>query len=180
SSALSSRATPPSPAAPAPSRCSTTGSAPPASSASSSPARRSPPSPGRTKEPAPQRARECRTSSAGAAFHAPGRGIVRTRSAMRNVHDLVSATAAATARDRFLIAARRGERMEESPDQLAALLEASAALDSAGIAYALIGGIAVGIHSEVPRATQDVDVAVPSDAARTAVVEALSGAGFEL
>ncbi|HXJ65370.1 MAG TPA: hypothetical protein VNN79_16565 [Actinomycetota bacterium] len=59
---------------------------------------------------------------------------------MRSARESVSATAAATRRDRLLIAARRGEDMEGSPDQQSALIQAAAALDRAGIAYALIGG----------------------------------------
>ena len=44
--------------------------------------------------------------------------------------------------------------------------------------FALIGGVAVGIHSGVPRATADVDVAVLSSAERGAVRMALERAGF--
>jgi hypothetical protein len=99
---------------------------------------------------------------------------------MQRANETVSATAAATGRDRLLIAARKGERMEDAPYQLAALVSAAEALEAAGIAYAFVGGIAVGIHSEVLRATQDVDVAVPTEAPRDAVAAALVGAGFEL
>src|SRR6266487_4120738 len=99
---------------------------------------------------------------------------------MRSAHEQVAATARATARERLLIAARRGGAMEGSGDQLASLLDAARALSDAGIAHALIGGIAVGIHSEVPRATQDIDIAVASNVPRDTVVAALTAAGFEL
>jgi hypothetical protein len=99
---------------------------------------------------------------------------------MRSAHDQVAAIAAATVRDRLLIAARRGERMDRPADQLAALVDVARALETAAIPYALIGGIAVGIHSEVPRATQDIDIAIPTTVARESVVSALTAAGFEL
>ena len=70
--------------------------------------------------------------------------------------------------------------MEPAGDQLQALLDLVAALDDAAIPYALIGGIAVGIHSAQPRATVDVDVAVTSSVARPDLIEALSAAGFDL
>jgi hypothetical protein len=90
--------------------------------------------------------------------------------------------AAASARDHILIAARRGggADMIQTPDKLAALLDAAQALDSIGAAYALIGGVAVGIHAGVPRATLDTDLAVVSTVPRTAVIEAMQGAGLAL
>ena len=90
------------------------------------------------------------------------------------------AIAAAGARDRRLIAARRGQggEMSEAAAQLVALADTVRALDDAGIAHALIGGLAVGVHSGVPRATLDVDFAVATGAGRAAVVAALTGGGF--
>lgn len=70
--------------------------------------------------------------------------------------------------------------MDGAGDQLASLVDAARALTDAGIAHALIGGIAVGIHSEVPRATQDIDIAVASTAPTQTVIAALTMAGFEL
>ncbi len=63
--------------------------------------------------------------------------------------------AAVTARDRTLIAAHhKGDaHMVEIPDKVVALLDVVRALDSIKVSYALVGGIAVGIHSGVPRAT---------------------------
>lgn len=97
---------------------------------------------------------------------------------MRDVAGVVGKIAAATARDRALIAAKRGDVMTEPGDQTLALRDATAALDAANIGYAVIGGIAVGIHSEVPRATQDVDIAVSTSHQREAVAATLERAGF--
>ena len=63
--------------------------------------------------------------------------------------------------------------------QLTALQEAVTALKAAGIGCALIGGIAVGVRAGIPRATMDVDLAVPTSVPRTQVVAALVDAGFE-
>lgn len=68
--------------------------------------------------------------------------------------------------------------MQPEPDKLAALIDTVRALDAAGLPYALIGGLAVGIHAAVPRATIDVDVAVHLGAGREAAVGALERAGL--
>jgi hypothetical protein len=70
--------------------------------------------------------------------------------------------------------------MDGPGDQLEALVDLARALAAAEIPYALIGGLAVGIHSETPRATQDVDVAIPSTVPRETLVSALVSAGFAL
>jgi len=90
------------------------------------------------------------------------------------------AIAAATARDRLLIGALRHEGgiMAEAPDKVAALLDAARVLDAIGAAYALIGGVAVGIHSGVPRATADTDIAVVSTIDRGELGRVLARAGF--
>ena len=64
-------------------------------------------------------------------------------------------------------------------DQLAALVDLVRALSDASIPYALIGAIAVGIHTDFPRATNDVDVAVATPA-RAEVIAALTSAGFSV
>lgn len=64
-------------------------------------------------------------------------------------------------------------------DKLAALVDAARALRGAEAGFALIGGVAVGHHSGVPRATLDVDLAVVSSAQRQHLVRALVRAGFE-
>lgn len=76
------------------------------------------------------------------------------------------------------MAAEVHESMGES-HQLTALQEAVAALKVAGIGCALIGGIAVGVRAGIPRATMDVDLAVPTRVPRTQVVAVLVDAGFE-
>jgi hypothetical protein len=86
-----------------------------------------------------------------------------------------------TTRERLLIASTRGVAMvDEAPDKLAALVDAVRALDRLGAPHALIGGVAVGLRSGVPRATIDTDLAVRSTVERTTVVETLSAAGLRL
>jgi hypothetical protein len=87
---------------------------------------------------------------------------------------------AATERERVLIAARRGDDVStgEAPEKISALLDAARVLDAAGARFALIGGVAVGIHSGVPRATIDVDLAVRSSVDRATLSRALTSAGF--
>jgi hypothetical protein len=83
-------------------------------------------------------------------------------------------------RERRLIESYRGEgpSMAAEAEKLTALVDTARALDTASIPYALIGGLAVGIHSGTPRATLDVDVAAASTAGRVRVAAALEGAGF--
>lgn len=70
--------------------------------------------------------------------------------------------------------------MDESPDKLAALADVIRALDRLGASHAVVGGVAVGIRSGVPRATVDTDIAVRSTVERSAITEALTGAGLEI
>jgi hypothetical protein len=87
----------------------------------------------------------------------------------------------ATERDLRLIAASRGETdMLDSPDKIAALADVCRILEAARAGHAVIGGVAVGIRSGVPRATLDTDLAVTSSVDRAAILSALRGAGFEL
>jgi predicted nucleotidyltransferase len=65
----------------------------------------------------------------------------------------------------------RGDTKEGPLRQVIAVLEA------AHTAYALIGGVAVQLHSEEPRTTLDIDLAVPTFAEIPAL--ALTSAGFE-
>jgi hypothetical protein len=58
-----------------------------------------------------------------------------------------------------------------------ALLQLARVLDEAGVAYAIIGGIAMQVHQDEPRSTLDIDVAVCDRRAIPAV--ALSAAGFQ-
>lgn len=70
--------------------------------------------------------------------------------------------------------------MDESPDKLLALADVIRALDGLGTPHAVVGGVAVGIRSGVPRATIDTDIAVTSTADRDAIVAALADAGVRL
>lgn len=98
---------------------------------------------------------------------------------MTSAQATFAAIAAAGVRERQLLAARRGEGLTMGEaDKLAALSAAVRGLEQMGVDHALIGGVAVGIHSGVPRATLDVDLAVQSSADRAAVVAALTRAGF--
>lgn len=68
--------------------------------------------------------------------------------------------------------------MQPEPDKLAALIDTVRALDAARVPYALIGGLAVGIHAAVPRATLDIDLAVHLGKGREIAVQALEQAGL--
>jgi predicted nucleotidyltransferase len=87
-----------------------------------------------------------------------------------------------SARERRRIAEALGRRtaMTEAADKLAALVDVSRALGAIGAPHAVVGGVAVGVRSGVPRATLDTDFAVRSSVTRQAVVEALTRAGLTL
>jgi hypothetical protein len=84
-------------------------------------------------------------------------------------------------RERRLIESFRegGARVDAEPEKLTALVDTARALDAAAIPYALIRGLAVGVHSGTPRATLDVDIAASEASGRAAAVAALVGAGFQ-
>jgi hypothetical protein len=94
--------------------------------------------------------------------------------------DALRTIADVTRRDQTLAALRVGyaPAVVEVPDKLSAIEAATAALREAGVAHALIGGVAVGIRSGVPRATLDVDFAISTDADREATTAALATRGF--
>ncbi len=52
--------------------------------------------------------------------------------------------------------------MIQLPDKIDAIAEAVSVFNERQVPYALIGGLAVGVRSAVPRATLDVDFAIPS------------------
>jgi hypothetical protein len=66
------------------------------------------------------------------------------------------------------------------PDKRSAITAAAAAFEATGTRYALIGGLAVGVRSGVPRATLDVDFAIPSGADRKGLAAELDRRGFRL
>lgn len=68
--------------------------------------------------------------------------------------------------------------MTGTEDKLAAVVDAVRALVLVRAPHALIGGVAVGIRSGIPRATLDVDLAVHSSCDRSTVRTAMTAAGF--
>jgi len=90
--------------------------------------------------------------------------------------------AALAEREHALIgsAVRYSRGVNAVPDKLGALRAAVAALKSAGASYALIGGLAVGVRSGVPRATLDIDFALSTDSDLDGVIARLASAGFTL
>jgi hypothetical protein len=92
------------------------------------------------------------------------------------------ASVSATLRERLLIARARGytPRVSELPDKLSALRAAAQVFAESDVAYALIGGLAVGIRSGVPRATLDVDFAIPTHVDRGLLATRLGARGFVL
>ncbi len=69
--------------------------------------------------------------------------------------------------------------MQPEPDKLGALIDTARALEAAGVRYALIGGLAVGIHAGLPRATLDIDMAAHFGAGRESAIKALERAGLQ-
>lgn len=70
--------------------------------------------------------------------------------------------------------------MSELPDKLRALESATTAFSAIGASYALIGGLAVGIRSGVPRATLDVDFAVLTEFDKSALIAAFTAQALRL
>jgi hypothetical protein len=86
-----------------------------------------------------------------------------------------------TRREQMLAVARArhaGRDVPDAPDKLEAIDAATGALRDAGVAYTLIGGVAVGIRSGVPRATLDVNFAIVTTADREATTAAFASRGF--
>ena len=70
--------------------------------------------------------------------------------------------------------------MQPPAELAAALRDAVEVLERGAVPYMLIGGLAVAIHSAMPRATIDVDLAVRSDVPRDPLVGAFVTAGFQV
>ncbi|CAN5330958.1 hypothetical protein BH23ACT9_BH23ACT9_34490 [soil metagenome] len=90
--------------------------------------------------------------------------------------EAIVVTSRLTARERSI--QRGGASGMDPAAQLEALLDASAVLRASDHEHALIGGIAVGVRSQVPRATIDVDLAVRSTAGTDRLVAVMTAAGF--
>jgi hypothetical protein len=95
---------------------------------------------------------------------------------------ILQAAAAATRREQALLARRTGypPAVAVLPDKLGAVAAAVGLFNGHGIAYALIGGLAVGLRSGVPRATLDVDFAIPTAVDRSRVTRLFVQHGFRL
>lgn len=98
---------------------------------------------------------------------------------MRVAQQTLESIARLTKRERLLINLFRGQTVQQG-DQVVALIDTARTLRTAGLRFALIGGIAVGLRSGVPRATDDIDVAVVTAASKPAVASALREAGFTI
>jgi hypothetical protein len=95
--------------------------------------------------------------------------------------ELIRQAAQLASRDRRLASAMHGEAAVSEPSALErALVDATVALDRMQAPYALIGGLAVAVHSGQPRATIAVGLAVRSDVDREQAIEAFVQAGFAL
>jgi hypothetical protein len=90
--------------------------------------------------------------------------------------------ARASTREQLLARSAAGypAAVSQLPDKLAAIAAAAEVFVREGVAYALIGGLAVGIRSGVPRATLDVNFAIPMSADGGAVARAFQASGFQL
>jgi hypothetical protein len=99
---------------------------------------------------------------------------------MESPEAILTSIAELSRRERRLIASFQGEvrDVEADAEKASALIDAARALDAAAIPYALIGGVAVGIHSGAPRATLDVDLAALCETGRDRVIAALTAAGL--
>lgn len=88
---------------------------------------------------------------------------------------------AATRREqRLTLPATSAPNTSDLPDKLGALESATTAFTAMGASYALISGLAVGIRSGVPRATLDVDFAVPTHVDRNALIAAFNAQALRL
>jgi predicted nucleotidyltransferase len=96
--------------------------------------------------------------------------------------DVLRAAAAVTRREQVLIRRVQGYAlaMSDLPDKLGAISAAAAAFSDNGVRFALIGGLAVGVRTGVPRATLDVDFAIPTHVDRSWLVDRLVERGFRL
>jgi hypothetical protein len=95
--------------------------------------------------------------------------------------DVIRTVARLSNRDRRLaVAMHGGDAVGEPSAMERALVDAAGVLAAAKTPYALIGGLAVAVHTSLPRATQDVDIAVRSDSNRDRLVDAFVRAGFSL
>jgi hypothetical protein len=91
---------------------------------------------------------------------------------------LVQAAAATEREQRLAGASSDAGRAPVLPDKLAALEAAASLFAEHAVPYALIGGLAVGVCSGVPRAKLDINFAVATRVDRARVRERLTERGF--
>lgn len=92
----------------------------------------------------------------------------------------LAASAALSAREQLLVVREPGHPPEAPvlPDKLGAISAAATVFRASGVPYALIGGLAVGVRSGVPRATLDVDFAIATSCDRRLLAAQLEAQGF--
>ena len=83
-----------------------------------------------------------------------------------------------SSRERSLVAAFRDASSAAEAEKESAVRDVARVLDAASVPCALIGGIAVGIHTGAIRATIDVNFAASLTAGRARAVSSLEAAGF--
>jgi hypothetical protein len=96
--------------------------------------------------------------------------------------DALRAAADVTLREHLLIERASGcpAPVSALPDKLGAISAAAAVFRRNRVPYALIGGLAVGIRSGVPRATLDVNFAIPTTVERRSLTATLEEHGVHL
>jgi hypothetical protein len=95
--------------------------------------------------------------------------------------DPLRVAAALAQREHLLLGqVRYAAGMANLPDKFAALAAAIAVFTEQNVAYALIGGLAVGVRSGVPRATLDIDFAIATGVDRVQLGARLVERGFRL
>jgi hypothetical protein len=94
--------------------------------------------------------------------------------------NLLETAAAISLREQVLIARASGyaRPMVALPDKLGAIGAAAAVFGEFRAPYALIGGLAVGVRSGVPRATLDVHFAIATTVDRQALARLFEERGF--
>jgi hypothetical protein len=90
--------------------------------------------------------------------------------------------ALATRREQLLLrrAAGYAVGVSQLPDKIGAIEAAASVFAEQGVPYALIGGLAVGLRSGVPRATLDVDFAIATSVERGPLIDRMVERGFRL
>jgi hypothetical protein len=96
--------------------------------------------------------------------------------------NLLQRASVASQREHLLLRRAAGypAGVEQLPDKLGAIEAAVRVFRELSVPHALIGGLAVGIRSGVPRATLDVDFAIASTADRDRLCERMAARGFRL